>query len=166
MLRSALITAAALTVLAGCGKKDEPVMPKDSATGATAGQASESAGKSAEEINKLLASLPAPYNAGDVENGKRKAGLCRSCHSFNKDGPDMTGPNLYGVIGRKAASRSGYRYSDALKQSGLTLDPATVDRWLENPRTFVPGNKMTFAGLKEAQDRIDVIAYLRTQADS
>lgn len=166
MARTALITAAALAVLAGCGKKDEPVMPKESAMGATAGQASEPAEKSAEEINKLLASLPAPYSVGNVENGKRKAGLCRSCHSFAKEGPNMTGPNLYGVIGRKAASRPAYRYSDALKQSGLTLDAATVDHWLENPRTFVPGNKMTFAGLKEAQDRVDVIAYLRTQADS
>jgi cytochrome c len=114
----------------------------------------------------MVADLPAPYNTGDPENGKRKFGLCRSCHSIAKDGPNMTGPHLYGVFDRKAAAVEGYNYSDALKTAGGEWTPERLDHWLANPRTALPGTKMTFAGIKDAKDRIDVIAYLRTQADS
>ncbi|HEX8231991.1 MAG TPA: cytochrome c family protein [Caulobacteraceae bacterium] len=163
MRHSALAVLAALLALGGCGPKDEPVMPQ--AGGAL--PADTGGGEvSPEQAKAMLASLPAPYSGGDVENGKRKSGLCRSCHSFTPGGPNMTGPNLHGVVGQKAAHHPGYSYSDPLKSSGLTWDAPTLDKWLENPRTLVPGNKMTFAGLKSPQDRIDVIAYLRTQAKS
>jgi cytochrome c len=72
----------------------------------------------------------------------------------------MTGPNLHGVFGRKAASVPGFTYSDVLKASGWTWDAARVDTWITDPKVALPGTKMTFAGLKDPKDRTDTIAYL------
>jgi len=111
----------------------------------------------------ILASLPAPYNAADLANGRAKFAQCRSCHTLTEGGASMTGPNLHGVFGRKAATHGEYKYSDPLKASGITWDAATLDPWLESPRTMVPGTKMVFAGVKNPKDRVDLIAYLATE---
>ena len=111
----------------------------------------------------LLAALPAPYNEGDLENGRRAFARCRSCHTVGKDGADMTGPNLHGVFGRKAGDRPRYSYSSAMRQADFTWDAETLDHWLQNPRTFLPGNKMSFPGLPDATDRRDVIAFLKVE---
>ena len=76
----------------------------------------------------------------------------------------MTGPSLYGVIGRTAGTHEGFRYSPALTGAGFVWDGAGIDHWLENPRTFLPGNKMTFPGLPDATDRRDVVAFLSVDA--
>lgn len=110
-----------------------------------------------------LAALPAPYNTGDLSNGQSKFALCRSCHTITEGGPDLTGPNLYGVFGRKAGSKEGYSYSDAVKAAGFTWEATHLDKWLADPRGFMPGTKMTFAGLKDPKDRIDLIAYLKVE---
>ena len=110
-----------------------------------------------------LAALPAPYNTGDLSNGQSKFALCRSCHTATQGGPDLTGPNLYGVFGRKAGSKPGYAYSDAVKAAGFTWDAEHLDKWLTDPRGFLPGTKMTFAGLHDPKDRIDLIAYLKVE---
>jgi cytochrome c len=166
---SALI-AAALT-LAACGKKNEAAnapaaeAPTETAAPAAAPAATESAAAPAvtdEQAKKLLAELPAPYNAGDPAHGKAVFARCRSCHTTNEGGADMTGPNLYGVFGRKAGTKAGYNYSDALKAAGWTWDAQHIDKWIENPRADVPGTKMSFVGLKDPKDRTDVIAYLKT----
>ena len=111
----------------------------------------------------LLASLPAPYNEGDLENGRRVFARCRSCHTVVEGGANMTGPNLWGVFGRQAGAHAGYNYSQAVKDAGFTWDADRLDHWLANPRTFLPGNKMTFPGLPEATDRRDVIAFLKVE---
>ena len=113
------------------------------------------------DAQKRLAELPAPYNAADLQNGEDHFSLCRSCHTITQGGADMTGPNLYGVIGRKAASKAGYAYSDALKAKGVTWDAATLDLWLSGPQAFAPGTKMSFPGLRDPKDRRDVIGYLK-----
>ena len=110
-----------------------------------------------------LAALPAPYNTGDLSNGQRKFALCRSCHTITEGGPDLTGPNLYGVFGRKAGAKEGYTYSDAVKAAGFVWDAGQLDKWLADPRGFMPGTKMTFAGIKDEKDRIDLIAYLKVE---
>jgi cytochrome c len=118
------------------------------------------------DAKKLLAQLPAPYSAADLANGEAHFSLCRSCHTIVQGGADMTGPNLYGVVGRKAASKPGYTYSDALKASGLTWDAATLNQWLSGPQAMVPGTKMSFPGLKDPNDRRDVIGYLKVEGSA
>jgi cytochrome c len=107
-----------------------------------------------------LASLPAPYNTADIDAGKTKFALCRSCHTLEEGGANMTGPNLHGVIGKAAGTHADYAYSDALKASGITWDAASLDKWLTDPKTMVAGSKMSFLGIKDAQDRTNLIAYL------
>ena len=117
----------------------------------------------AEQKQALLAALPAPYNTADLANGKIKFGMCRSCHTIVPGGANMTGPNLHRVFGRKAGAVEGYNYSDAVKAAGFVWDAEHLDKWLAEPRTFLPGTKMSFAGLKDPQDRADIITYLQSQ---
>ncbi|MDP3749448.1 MAG: cytochrome c family protein [Phenylobacterium sp.] len=145
-----LIGACAL--LAGCGQKTE-------APPAAAPQE-----LTAEQKAAVLASLPAPYNTADLANGKSKFGLCKSCHTIVPGGANMTGPNLHGVFGRKAGAVADYKYSDAVKNAGFVWDAEHLDKWLAEPRTFLPGTKMSFAGLKEARDRVDLIAYVKVES--
>jgi cytochrome c len=86
---------------------------------------------------------------------------CGICHSAVA-GKNMIGPSLFGVVGRKAGSIPGFHYSAANKNSGLTWDDATLDKYLTNPKAMVPGTIMTYAGLKNDAQRADVIAYLNT----
>lgn len=142
-------------LLAGCGPSEAPK--------ATPPAAPPRVLTSAERAT-ALAALPAPYNAADLENGRRVFARCRSCHTITPNGPNMTGPSLYGVIGRTAGTHAGFNYSPALKAAGFAWDDARIDHWLQNPRTFLPGNKMTFPGLPDATDRRDVIAFLSVDA--
>ncbi len=156
----ALLSAASLSLMvAACSK---PASAPE-ASSETAAPAAASAEPSDADKAKLLASLPAPYNTGDLENGKRKFAMCRSCHTINQGGPNMTGPNLYGVFGRKAGAVEGFAYSDAVKKAGFVWEAKHLDQWLSDPRGFMPGNKMSFMGLKDAKDRVDVIAYLKVE---
>lgn len=115
------------------------------------------------EKQALLASLPAPYNTADLANGKQKFAMCRSCHTIVPGGANMTGPNLHGVFGRQAGAVESYKYSDVVKNAGFVWDAAHLDKWLAEPRTFLPGTKMSFAGLKDPKDRIDLIAFLKVE---
>lgn len=150
-----LSVAGACALLAGCGQGGG-----DKAAPASEAPAPE---PTAAEKQALLASLPAPYNTADIENGKRKFGLCRSCHTIVPGGANLTGPNLHGVFGRKAGSLENYKYSDVVKNAGFVWDAEHLDKWLAEPRTFLPGTKMTFAGLKNEKDRVDLIAYLKME---
>jgi cytochrome c len=96
---------------------------------------------------------------GDAARGKTFYQACQACHSVDEN--DL-GPKHRGVVGRRAGSVADYSYSKALKDSGLTWDEATLDRWLTNPSALVPGTKMFFQ-ISDAQQRADVIAYLKLQ---
>ena len=156
MLKLNLIALAALSVALAACSKDDGASSKASApaTAPTPTDAQKAA---------ALASLPAPYNTGDLANGQSKFALCRSCHTIAEGGPNMTGPNLYGVFGRKAGAVADYNYSDAVKAAGFVWDGEHLDKWLADPRGFMPGTKMSFAGLKDPKDRIDLIAYLKVE---
>ena len=95
-----------------------------------------------------------------VARGKILFLQCRSCHEVKAGLPHQVGPNLHGLMNRKAATAEGYVYSQKLVASGLVWDNATLDRWLEHPGTVVPGNNMAFAGIASAADRSALIAYL------
>ena len=94
--------------------------------------------------------------AGDPGRGKALYQACEACHSIDEN--DL-GPRHRGVVGRRAGSVADYTYSMALKNSGLTWDASTLDRWLTNPSALVPGTKMFFQ-ISDSQSRADVIAYL------
>ena len=108
----------------------------------------------------LLIALPA--NAQSVESGqkvfKQQCGLCHDVAA----GKNRVGPSLFGVVGRKSGSVDGFHYSDGNKNSGLTWDQATLDKYLADPRGTVPGTTMTYAGVKNEEQRRDIIAYLAT----
>jgi cytochrome c len=146
------MAAAATLALAACGQSSSQ---SDQAPAAPA-QATP------EQVKTLLAQLPAPYNTGDIVNGKARFTQCAACHTTAQGGPNLTGPNLYGVFGRKAGSVDGFAYSDAMKAAGWTWDPARIDTWITNPHAVLATTKMSFPGLKDPKDRIDVIAYLKT----
>ncbi len=110
---------------------------------------------------KLLAELPPAYAHADPRNGELHFHLCLSCHTADEGGPDLTGPNLYGIFGRHVASRPDFGYSAVLKAKTWTWDAAHLDGWLKDPRSYVPGTKMTFYGLRDDKDRLDTIAYLK-----
>jgi len=114
-----------------------------------------------DQLATLLASAD-PTRGADV------AKKCAICHNFDKGGPNMIGPNLYGVLGRKVANHEGYEYSDALKAKGSeTWDYEKINHMIENPGAYVPGTKMAlFPGLPDAKQRADVLAFLRTKNDN
>ncbi|HEY6578993.1 MAG TPA: c-type cytochrome, partial [Rhizomicrobium sp.] len=102
----------------------------------------------------------------DVAKGKDISTRCEQCHDLSKGGPDKIGPNLWGIVNRPRASRSSYSYSSAMSSSHAPWTYENLFRYLRSPQAIVPGTKMTFAGLPNTQDRIDLIAYLRTLSDS
>jgi cytochrome c len=168
MYRTCAILALAAGLLAACGRGQETAGSETTsstvapASEAPAAETAQPAAPPSPEVQKLLATLPAPYNTGDVEHGHVVFARCQVCHTATEGGPDMIGPNLWGVFGRKVASKPGYAYSDALKAKDWTWDASHLNAWLENPRAVAPGTKMSFAGLADPKDRIDVIAYLKT----
>ena len=155
----AMIGTAAL--LAACSKPQTASDQAPSPTEPASAPASAPAAPTPDQVKAILATLPASYAAADLENGKAKFAICKSCHTTEQGGPNMTGPNLYGVFGRKAGSLDGFAYSDGLKATGVTWDAAHIDTWITDPRAMVPTTKMTYFGLKDAKDRTDVIAYLK-----
>jgi len=97
---------------------------------------------------------------GDAARGAKKFEECAACHKIERN-EDSVGPDLHGVFGRKAGTLADFRYSPALKRSGITWSPQTLDTFLADPQKAVPANRMPYAGLAEASDRADLIAYLQ-----
>ena len=158
-----LIALAALSVV-GCSQGEAPAQDQAAPAATAPSPAPVPPAQLAAEKASLLAALPAPWNEGDLDNGRRAFARCRSCHTINEGGSNMTGPNLHGVFGRQAGVHPGFIYSPAMKAAGFTWDGARLNDWLQNPRTFLVGNKMSFAGMPDATDRRDVIAFLKVEA--
>lgn len=98
--------------------------------------------------------------AGDAEQGRRVFARCRSCHVL-EEGVNRVGPSLYGIFGRETGSVDGFRYSEANANADITWTAETMFEYLENPREYIPGTIMAFPGLRDEQDRADVIAYMK-----
>lgn len=101
----------------------------------------------------------------DAAKGKQTAQVCTSCHSFDQN-QDRVGPSLWGVVGRPVASRKTFSYSSAFAAQTGSWTYERLDHYLTNPAKAVPGNKMAFAGLRKAEDRANVIAFLSTLSAS
>jgi cytochrome c len=161
---SLLASAVLLPGLAACGGNNAPAeKPAETASVGTA-----------PAVETAPAAAPAPAAAtqpatatlasltGDVANGEKVFGQCKTCHVAEK-GVNRIGPSLWSVVGRPAGSIASYTYSAANKNSGITWTAEKLFSYLEAPQKTVPGTKMTFAGLKKPQDRADVIAWLKTR---
>ncbi len=112
-----------------------------------------------------LIGLATAGNAQDAEKGAKVFKKCVTCHTV-EDTTNKVGPSLKGIVGRKAATVEGYKYSDAMlakAAEGVIWDEATLAAYLPDPKSFVPGTKMTFAGLKTPEDVANLIAFLKTK---
>jgi cytochrome c len=112
-------------------------------------------------VAALIALGAGGASAQDVAKGEQVFKKCATCHSI-EPGAKKIGPSLHGVVGRPAGTLEGFNYSEAMKTSGKVWDDATLDAYLADPKGYIPKNKMAFVGLKEAKDRQDVIAYLKS----
>lgn len=161
---TAFAAATALTLSACGGGADEPAAPAEGDDAA----AEEEAAPAAEED---AAEAPAPDNVetmdgttlasftADASAGETVFMQCSACHVV-EEGVNRIGPSLYGIVGREAGTVEGYNYSEANANSGITWSPEKLFQYLEDPQRVIPGTKMAFAGLKDGQDRADIIAYL------
>jgi cytochrome c len=142
---AALLTACTKSTTAADGAAPPPAAPPTDA-----------------QKKALLATLPAAYQGADLDNGQAKFATCKSCHTVAQGGDTMVGPNLWGVFGRTAGGLKGYHYSDGMKALGGVWTAERINTWITSPRAMVPGTKMTYVGMENPKDRIDVIAYLKT----
>ena len=109
----------------------------------------------------LLLGSHAASAEGDAAKGEKVYKKCKACHALEA-GKNKVGPSLAGIVGQDAGMVEGFKYSPAMKESGLVWDDATLDAFLAKPKEVVPKTRMAFPGLKKEQDRLDVIAYLKT----
>lgn len=172
--------AVAALALTACSKGSEESSSTTASTGtetaaAPAATAPEATTASAAPAAAPAAAAPAPDNTdtvdgtkfasftGDAAKGKTAFVACQTCHAVQA-GVNKIGPSLHGVVGRAAGTVAGYSYSPANKNSGITWSQEKLFQYLENPRRVVPGTKMVFPGISDAQKRSDVIAYLASNA--
>ena len=130
--------------------------------GRSAGGASAAVEPATEQLPDFASAIP----AADAAAGKEVAQRCEQCHDMSKGGPNKIGPNLYGIIGRARASHAGFSYSAAMTGKGGTWTYEELFRFLHSPARYIPGTKMTFIGLPRAQDRLNLLAFMRSWADS
>ena len=108
----------------------------------------------------LAVAAEAAWADGDAARGEKKFEECQSCHSLDRNA-ESVGPSLFGMFGRKAGAGADFRYSPAMKRSGITWTAQTVDTFLTDPQAVVAANRMPYAGMPAAGDRADLIAFLQ-----
>ncbi|MGF1561203.1 MAG: c-type cytochrome [Geminicoccaceae bacterium] len=126
-------------------------------------ETTEDGGGAAEE--EEVTPLPVLLANADPAAGETVAKKCTACHEFAQGGANKVGPALYGVLGRDIASHDGFAYSDVLNEKEGDWDYEKMNAFLENPKDWAPGTKMSFAGLRKPEDRADVMAYMRDMSD-
>lgn len=117
------------------------------------------------EPSPEFASLSEPYVNADYARAKRVWRQCSSCHTLSPEADHLVGPNLYGLFERKVGQADGFNYSNALQEADFDWTPEKLNEWLTSPRNFLPGNRMSFRGVRKPEDRINVIAYIISESD-
>jgi len=131
----------------------------DEESGATDAAHDEAMSAGAQSLGTMIA-------AADAGAGKKVAKKCSACHSFEEDGANRVGPNLWNIVGRPVASAAGFGYSDAMAGMGGSWNFAGLEAFMADPKGTVPGTKMSFAGVKKPGQRADLLAYLRSLSAS
>lgn len=170
--KSRILVATSALVLAACGGSDAPTDSTPEAPATTEAMNTTETPDTPEtpvvapveaEPSEAFAALPEPYKSADYNRGRRTFKLCQSCHTVNEGGQNLVGPNLYGMFGRDIGAVEGFTYSKAVQESDIVWTPEILNEWLESPRNFLPGNKMSFAGVRKPDDRTAVIAYIMAE---
>ncbi len=164
---AAILTAGLIAMLSGfIAKKvvhpktlEESVLDIDTAALEAASAGGPVVEPMAEPILALIASA-------DIERGQKLSKACAACHTFDKGGPNRTGPNLYGIVNRAHGGVAGFAYSDAMKSTGRSWDYQSLNKLLWKPKKYIPGTKMNYAGMRKPEDRAAIIAWMRTLADA
>ncbi|WP_367114430.1 cytochrome c family protein [uncultured Altererythrobacter sp.] len=164
-LQLGLMASASALLLAACGGGESEPAATEETTTEEVGPAEEAAveepsAPAADDVATLDGTTLADFT-GEAAAGEKTFMQCASCHVV-EPGVNRVGPSLAGIVGRAAGSIDGYNYTEANANSGITWTPEKMFQYLEDPRRVIPGTKMAFAGLKDGQDRANVIAYLQT----
>lgn len=153
---AAVAIVASLAALAGCGGSKESAPPP-----AAKAEPADAGAPAATVDAAPAAAEPAVASGPDPVRGKRVFAKCAVCHATD-EGRNGAGPSLFKVVGANAGHVAGFRYSDAMANSGIVWTEETLSQYLENPAQFLPGNIMAFPGLPSETDRADLIAYLQS----
>ena len=155
MIRVVLITL--MVALTSCGRSE---LDTASETGAEAAPLTAAALGEQTVLSTSDYLAQDKYASANAKRGEALSMQCRACHTLEQGGANVLGPNLYDIFGRTAGSAPGYAYSEVLAAGGFVWTPRALDAWLAQPFEFLPGNRMSFPGLHDANDRNAVIAYL------
>ena len=158
-MKNRLGQALVLILLAGCGSGGDEDAP--AAAFMTAAELGE---QTIISNQQLLAT--AEYVGADLQRGEKLFGQCRGCHGIEAGGMNLLGPNLYGMFQRKAGSNENFGYTAALGSASFHWTPVALDYWLTNPPRFLPGNAMSFMGMRNPDDRRDLIAWMLSVSEA
>ena len=160
---SSLAAAALFTAACGGAEKPADAPASDAPTAAVEAAGTPTTAPVPAEAAAPAAVVTFASLTGDATKGEKVFTQCKACH-VAEAGKNRVGPSLWDVVGRKSGSIAGFNYSKANKESGVSWTEEVLYTYLEAPQKFMPGTRMAFVGLKNPQDRVDVIAYLKTKA--